>query len=62
MLGREHEADLERDAEKWRRAAHVRAQQRDEVPASDLERRRKWGRLAGAMIGAVSWRLRRAGG
>jgi hypothetical protein len=25
MLGREHEADLERDALKWRRAAELRA-------------------------------------
>ena len=25
MLGKEHEADLEREAEKWRRAAEVRA-------------------------------------
>jgi hypothetical protein len=35
MLGREHEADLERDAAKWRRGSAVRRSRRDfgDVPS-----------------------------
>jgi hypothetical protein len=50
MLGREHEADLEREAEKWRRAANFRAQQRNADPAGNVEPRGKRLRLAGARI------------
>jgi hypothetical protein len=41
MLGKEHEADLERDALKWRRAAEVRGSQCDPPGAQGVERRRK---------------------
>jgi hypothetical protein len=40
MLGREHEADLEREAQKWRRAADVRVQRR--VPATVSRVRMRW--------------------
>jgi hypothetical protein len=41
MLGKEHEADLERDALKWRRAAEVRGSPRDPPSAPGVERPRK---------------------
>jgi hypothetical protein len=41
MLGKEREADLERDAVKWRRAAEVPGSRRDPVGAPGIERRRK---------------------
>jgi hypothetical protein len=41
MLGREHEADLEREARKWQRAAEVRAAQRPAAATPDLLGRRK---------------------
>jgi hypothetical protein len=59
MLGREHEADLEREALKWRRAAEVR-QPRREI------RRAARGRLKTRMHGLLvrltppeRWRKRR---
>jgi hypothetical protein len=41
MLGREHEADLEREARKWHRADEVRKQRRASAPASDVRRRKR---------------------
>ena len=35
MLGREHEADLEREALKWRRAADARQRLRADAPTRD---------------------------
>jgi hypothetical protein len=40
ILGREHEADLERDALKWRRASEARAARRELVRAGGEARRR----------------------
>jgi hypothetical protein len=41
MLGREHEADLEREARKWHRAAEVRNQRRAPAPAPGFRRRKR---------------------
>jgi hypothetical protein len=41
MLGREHEADLEREARKWHRGDEVRKQRRVSGPASDVRRRKR---------------------
>jgi len=41
MLGREREADLERDAEKWRRAAEMRKQERERRRVQSVEVRRR---------------------
>jgi hypothetical protein len=49
MLGREHEADLEREARKWERAAEVRGQR----PAPDSGRRRKRLRFVPARLAAL---------
>ncbi len=38
MLGREHEADLEREARKWQLAAEVRRSQADPPRATDVDR------------------------
>jgi hypothetical protein len=50
MLGREHEADLEREALKWRRADEVRAQRRASAIAPGLQTRWKPGRFGGARL------------
>jgi len=42
MLGREHEADLERDAEKWRLAAAARGHGRASRVAPKIDRGRRW--------------------
>jgi hypothetical protein len=59
MLGREHEADLERDARKWRRAADVRGRQRTPVTATNVDRgQRPYGlarpRVIAFLVRAVS--------
>lgn len=41
MLGREHEADLEREAQKWQRAAEARGPRRHRAPARVILRQRK---------------------
>jgi hypothetical protein len=46
MLGREHQADLERDAVKWRRAAELRRS----PAAPESERPPKFERLAAARV------------
>lgn len=45
-LGKEHEADLERDAERWRRAAEVAGQPRSAsaAPQGDRPRSRRFAR------------------
>jgi hypothetical protein len=48
MLGREHEADLEREARKWERAAEVRGQR----PAPESGRRGKRLRFFPARLAA----------
>jgi hypothetical protein len=41
MLGREHEADLEREAQKRRRAAEVGGRRRARVATSDVQARKR---------------------
>jgi hypothetical protein len=54
MLGREHEADLERDAEKWRHAAGDRRHKRVSELGSEPSRRRSGARsVARAWIAAL---------
>jgi hypothetical protein len=60
MLGREHEADLEREAFKWRRAVEVRAQRRASAVAPSSETRRKPGRFGAAPLIAFLVRVARA--
>ncbi len=60
MLGKEHEADLDREAERWRRAAEVRRQRRDAVPASTQRTRWTRSRFAPARLRAVLARAGRA--
>ncbi len=58
MLGREHEADLERQARKWQRAAEVRGRRRAPAAAPDIGRQRKRVRVvlarAAAFIGRAA--------
>jgi hypothetical protein len=42
MLGREHEADLEREAQKRRLAASVRLRQQDRAEARDIRPRKRF--------------------
>jgi hypothetical protein len=60
MLGREHEADLERDAQKFRRADEVRASGRASAPSADERRKRE--RLVPARVVALLVRAARAEG
>jgi hypothetical protein len=60
MLGKEHEADLERDALKWRRAAEVRGSRRDPPRPSEMDRPPKPERFVPARIVAVLARAARA--
>jgi hypothetical protein len=53
MVGREHEADLERDAEKWRHAAEARGQGRASRLAPNLDRRPKSRSFMRARIAAL---------
>jgi len=47
ILGREHEADLEREAVKWRRAAEARSARSDAQEAHLPARRRRPALVAG---------------
>jgi hypothetical protein len=60
MLGKEHEADLEREAEKWRRAAEVRGQRRPGVPRPRMQARWKPGGFSAARLIAFLVRVARA--
>jgi hypothetical protein len=60
MLGREHEADLEREALKWRRAVEVRAQRRASAIAPSMQTRWKRGRFGAARLIAFVLRVARA--
>jgi hypothetical protein len=60
MLGREHEADLEREAQKWRRAAEVRGQRRPARDRSASRTRWKPGRSGPARLIAFLVRVARA--
>ncbi len=53
MLGREHEADLERDAEKWRHAAEARGSLRVSRLAPNTSRQPRLGGSIGARIAAL---------
>jgi hypothetical protein len=59
MLGREHEADLERDALKWRRAAEARGSRCDPANAPGTECRSNPKRLFLAMVVAHIARIAR---
>ena len=60
MLGREHEADLEREAQKWRRAAEVRGQRRARATVSRVHTHWKPGRFVPARLIAFLMRVARA--
>jgi hypothetical protein len=63
MLGREHEADLERDAAKWRRAAELPGHKRGApVAAPNIDQERRPGRVRCARIFAFLIRVARAEG
>ena len=59
MLGKEHEADLEHEAERWRRAVEVSRQQPAPAAAPTADRRRKPRRFTGEWIVALLVRLAR---
>jgi hypothetical protein len=50
MLGRDHEADLEREAEKWRLAAEARGQRRASGREPDTREERKLRSFVGARL------------
>jgi hypothetical protein len=50
MLGKEHEADLEREAQKWRRAAEARGKRRAAVPVPRVDAWWRIGRLSPARL------------
>jgi hypothetical protein len=56
MLGREHQADLEREARKWQRAAEVGGRRR--APAPDV-RERKSAQLVLGRVAALMGRATR---
>lgn len=59
MLGREHQADLEREALKWQRAAEVRGRRR--APATrDIVQQLKRVRVVSARFAAFVGRAARA--
>jgi hypothetical protein len=60
MLGKGHEADLEREAEKWRRAAEFRGQRRPGVPVPRIQARWKPGGFSAARLIALVVRVARA--
>jgi hypothetical protein len=60
MLGKEHEADLEREAQKWRRAAAVRGQRRAAVPVPRMQARGNSGGFSAARLVAFLVRVARA--
>ena len=59
MLGREHEADLEREALKWQRAAEVRGQPKTDVAGLDNDRRQHRVHLVFARVAAFVGRAAR---
>jgi hypothetical protein len=59
MLGREHEADLEREALKWRRAAEVGERQDADVAAPHNDRPQKRVHLVLARVAAFVSRAAR---
>jgi hypothetical protein len=60
MLGREHEADLEREAQKWRRAAEVRGHPRAPATAPEAHTDRKARPFGPARLIAFLVRVARA--
>jgi hypothetical protein len=60
MLGKEHEADLEREARKWQRAGEVGRSRRGPEPAPDTAHERQSGRVADTRIVAFLLRMARA--
>ena len=60
MLGREHEADLEREALKWRRAAEVRERPVADGRASYNDRLQKRVHSVLARVAAFAGRVARA--
>jgi hypothetical protein len=61
MLGREHEADLEREALKWRRAAEVRERPVADGRAPHNDRPQKRVHSVLARVAAFAGRIARAG-
>ena len=61
MLGREHEADLEREALKWRRAAEVRERPGADAAARHSDRPQKRVHLVLARVAAFVGRAARVG-
>jgi hypothetical protein len=59
MLGREHEADLEREARKWQRADEVRRTRPASAPAPGVVRARKRMRLVPARVAGFVARVSR---
>ena len=62
MLGREHEADLERDARKWKLAAEARGSRHEPAGARYTNYWRKSSRFARTRIVARVMRMARAEG
>jgi hypothetical protein len=62
MLGQEHEADLEREAEKWRRAAEIGRPGHASAAAPNTNRRRTSRRFQSARILAFLARVARSEG
>ena len=60
MLGREHEADLERDARKWALAAEARGSRRHSAVTRDDERRRPLARFVTRRVASFLVRGARA--
>jgi hypothetical protein len=60
MLGKEHQADLEREAQKWHRAAEVRGQRRAPAGLPRVQTRWKPGRFGSARLIAFLVRVARA--
>jgi hypothetical protein len=56
MLGREHQADLEREALKWQRADKVRGREHAPTLTPGIERQLKRAQLALARIAALAVR------
>ena len=60
MLGKEHQADLEREAQKWRRAAEVPRRRRAPETVPRVQTRWKPGRFGPARLIAFLVRVGRA--
>jgi hypothetical protein len=57
MLGEEREAEFQRHAHKWRRAAEVRAARDARDPEQDVNRARAPARFARGRVGALLLRV-----